>query len=144
MKLVVSASGKQAIKISQKEWRAIGEKNGWITVAQTPADPNTPNQNQEEQNEQRYIVAVVKQMYSDNKKQQATGFHQMFYDAVTKRWTDDKSATSYPNFEAASASAKELKSRNAMLFRENANSSEVFTPYVVDVTKLPWKWTKVE
>jgi hypothetical protein len=33
MKLVKTASGKQAIKMSRKEWEALGKKAGWMKMA---------------------------------------------------------------------------------------------------------------
>jgi len=34
MKLTKTASGKQTLKISNKEWKNIGEKNGWLKSSQ--------------------------------------------------------------------------------------------------------------
>lgn len=37
MKLIKTASGKQQLKISRKEWEDIGEKAGWMKLAEVKA-----------------------------------------------------------------------------------------------------------
>jgi hypothetical protein len=39
MKLVKTASGKKTIKMSKKEWQAIGKKAGWMRIAYEPWKP---------------------------------------------------------------------------------------------------------
>jgi len=40
MKILKTASGKQTIKISRKEWELIGKKTGWVKKAQDYGDNN--------------------------------------------------------------------------------------------------------
>ena len=39
MKLIKTASGKQKIKLSKKEWQGIGKKNGWFNSNQPQISP---------------------------------------------------------------------------------------------------------
>ena len=38
MKILKTASGKQTVKISKKEWQSIGKKAGWMKIASTSRD----------------------------------------------------------------------------------------------------------
>jgi len=40
MKIIKTASGKNKIKISKKEWKSIGKKAGWVKVSKIPIIPS--------------------------------------------------------------------------------------------------------
>ena len=70
MKIVKTASGKQTIKLSKKEWTNIGKKAGWIKTAQM-ATNNAPSDSGdfvESWNETSKFLAVLQNRIEEGKR----------------------------------------------------------------------------
>tara|TARA_R110000824_G_scaffold148242_3_gene317852 strand:+ start:41201 stop:41548 length:348 start_codon:yes stop_codon:yes gene_type:complete len=65
MKLIKTASGKEQIKMSRKEWQDLGKKAGWTKVAQEmPPFPTQQDQTQQQAPTQQAQPAAEQDTYA--------------------------------------------------------------------------------
>jgi len=74
MKIVKAASGKQAVKMSKKEWQSIGKKAGWMKTADFGEDPSTTFEYHINLDERGEFFADVRNSQTDETVFEIKGF----------------------------------------------------------------------